>query len=138
MGQNGGIWVYSTFCSPHAGPCTSVCHSCQPAASVFKAAYQNYKDCHGNHLYIPGTSATELSLGGYCPVVSLNSCNDVQGTAVVSIVSTGPAVGNTSNSGCTHGHARYNHKLGCLNRSAMVYLKNGSANKMWAYNYATD
>jgi hypothetical protein len=136
MAVNTGIWVLETFCAAHAGPCTSACSGCIGAGSVWKAAYQNYHSCNGFHLFIPGTSARELAAHSFCPDVLLNKCTTGSSSvAVISVKSTGPAVGSTSNSGCTHGTARFNRKIGCLNRSAMVFLGNGSKNKMWAHNY---
>ncbi len=142
MGRNSGVWDWQTgICTPakNNGPCRSVCNS-PCGTSWYLAAYQNYKSCHGLHLH-PGTagwsSVTELSATPYCPILSLNRCDNAY-NIIADVLSTGPTPGTGSMSAnCEHGHGSSGRKIGCLNRAALVAMGAGSSNRVWAHNYIT-
>ena len=142
MSKNSGQWALQNFCTGNHGACNSagVCSGCNAATSHWKAAYQNYKDCHGNHLQISGNSATELSeaFAGVCPVVSIGKCTTSTSRLIISVKSTGPSTTHCgSMDGCKHGHTGCVYKIGCLNRSALNSLGASGLNRVWAVNHTT-
>lgn len=132
---SGAMYYNTVLCSANSGPCISVCHSPCHYNSQYLAAYQNYKDCKGDHL-VTCSNFTEVSFTPYCPFLSLNKCTGT-GSVLISIMSTGPGCVSGGLDGCTHGHSGTVRKMGDLNRAALTALGAGSLNRIWAHNSIT-
>jgi hypothetical protein len=133
---SGAMYFNTVLCSAGSGPCISSCHSPCNINSQWLAAYQNYKDCHGNHLQTCG-NYLEVALTGSCPILLLSHCTGSAQTAV-SIMSTGPGCNSGGiSAGCAHGHSGTVRVMGDLNRAALVQLGAGSLNRIWTTNSTT-
>src|SRR5437868_6152838 len=129
------MYFNTVLCSAHSGPCISSCHSPCNYNSDWVCAYQNYNDCHGQHL-VTCSTFTKVSFTPWCPFLDLNNCPN-NNRLLISIMSTGPGCVNGGLDGCTHGHSGTVRKMGDLNRASLVALGASGLNRIWANNDIT-